>query len=161
MNKWNSIFSLALIFLSLFSFGQSDEQREHEVLVGQLATTRKVLRLLEAGRIDSVLTFVDAAYVKTNATLKTQLSKAFDQIKKVKDFAEVSEGLMVYEENHHVFRCVYHDTESQFQLVDIHYSETDANSKILKFKFKDNKILMKEKEERVKNSPDIPPPVKQ
>lgn len=141
-------------------FSQPDTPKDYYnkvVKKGQLCTTQKVLRLLESEKVDSVLLLIDSNYLNKQSNLKSKLENASKQIQKVKSFTEVSEGLIVYSENHNIYRCVYSDKETDYQLIDLHYLEGDSNSKIVKIEFKDKTLLMKEKQERNNNN-EIPLP---
>ncbi len=146
-----------------FVFGQVSTSKDYfnkNVQTGQLSTTKHILRLIEKELVDSVLLYVDTEYLKRNADLKSQLTVASKQIQKVVGISEVSEGLIVFEENHNVYRCVYYDNKTEYQLVDIHFYQGDPNSKVAKFAFKDSKTLMKEKKDRaVGNKDAMPPPM--
>lgn len=164
MKQW-----LLFCGILFFSFGinttavcQSTLPKDYfnkEVKARQLKTTQKILGFLEAGFIDSVFNYTDTSYYKSNSTLlRNGLEQASKQIRQVKTFAKKSDGLIVFEEGHNVFRCIYYDDKNDYQLVDIHFLESVPDSPAVKFAFKDAKVLMQEKKEREKNINDIPPP---
>ncbi len=125
--------------------------------------TSKVLRLFEKGTFDSILIFVDSDYIKSDKNIKKILTTASGEIQKYKDKTEVSEGLIVYDETHNIYRCSYYDTTSEKFLIDIYFMQGNQYSKIVKFVIKKKQELDKEREENIewnnkhKNPPPPPP----
>ena len=132
------------------------------VYKGQLSTTSKTLRHLEAGNLDSVLFFIDTV-ISNKPLVIADLKTSMTEIKKYKAKTIVSEGLVVYENNHNVYRCIYYieDTGEHKFLIDLHYAEGHPESKIVMVKIKLKRQLDKERRELIKlnkKSSNTPPP---
>ncbi|NOS93262.1 MAG: hypothetical protein HOP30_15185 [Cyclobacteriaceae bacterium] len=149
---------LVVCFPSLAQEAKPKDYFNKEVKEGQLATTQKFLRSMEAGQVTQALILVDASHVKQNPQIQKELTSVSALIQKIKSYTEVSEGLIVYEDNHNVYRCVYYDDKTEYQQIDLHYQEGNPASKIVKLAFKDEKTLKKEKDERELDMNEPPPP---
>lgn len=163
MNSLKGLLTILTILTSLVGCSQGQSPNDYHngtVQDGQLSTTKQFLRSIEAGDLDPAYRLIDPAYLAGNPNVKKELKQVSSGIQKFKDKATVSEGLIVYEEGHNVYRCTYYDEKVDYQLIDLHFQGGDPNSKIVKIRFKDRGTLMKEKAEREgqKDSPPPPPP---
>jgi hypothetical protein len=126
--------------------------------------TSKVLRLLEKGEYDSVFVFIDSEYGKSHKDIRNLLMTASNEIQKYFAFTKVSEGLIVYDKTHNIYRCSYYDTSGEKFLIDIYFVQGNKNSKIVQFAIKKKDQLDKERADNLewqkknKNQPPPPPP---
>lgn len=161
MSEFTAMYILMTLTLSITTWGQGAVPKDYfnkDVQAGQLSTTKKFLRLIETEQTKQALDLLDVNYLTKNPEIQNQLTSIATLVHKIKDRTELSEGLIVYEENHNIYRCIYYDDKAEYQLIDLHFEEGNPASKILKLTFKDEKILKKEKDERESNTTEPPPP---
>lgn len=165
LRKWLCLSLIAISLLPAFTYTQPLTLENHDKVVEinmvQGVMTSKTLKWLEAGAYDNVLVFVDAAYLKSHKKeIMSMLTEANREISKYKQTTKVSDGLIVYDDKHNIYRCSYYDTTGDKFLIDIYYMQGDAYSRIMKFSIKEREELDKERAEYLELSKDhtIPPP---
>jgi hypothetical protein len=155
---------LALFLVLMLFPGLSLSGQFHRVIPAQSKRTTLLLHFLEQGQSDSVLKYVDAAYLKQDTTLASKLKWASEEIRKVKAFTQVSNGLIVYKEDHNVYYCVYETADTQYVAIAFHYLDEDTKAMVVQIDFENKTALMEAKRrnreamEEMEQSGDIPPP---
>jgi len=149
MNKIRLTF-LTLI-VSFFSFGQTKNFSEKEILETQRITTAKIIVALQSNDIESILQYFD----KNINDIQSKLKSSISEIEKFKNSTRLSD-VVVFDEDCHIFRCRYSDkNRARFQ-IDLYFQTENPNSKVVEIKIKTDQSLKKEYEKRMNNT-EIPP----
>jgi regulator of replication initiation timing len=145
---------LLLYTILLFTFQTATSQTpkdyfNKEVQTGQQSSTNTIMTSLENNQIEKAL---DYFYSNTS---KTTLEKISTEIRKIKKETKLS-IVIVYAKGFNIYKCRYCNDKRELLLLDLYFTEGDANSKVQKLVTKNAKTLEMEKEERMKSN-DIPP----
>lgn len=139
---------IRLTFLTLiicfYSFGQTKNYSEKEILETQRITTAKIIVALQINNIESILQYFDNSIYDLQEKLKSSVSE-IDKIKNSTRFSDV----IVFDEGYHVFRCRYSDkTRARFQ-IDLYFQTKNPYSKVVDIKIKTDQILKKDYKKRM------------
>ncbi|AXP81925.1 hypothetical protein CJ739_2860 [Mariniflexile rhizosphaerae] len=149
MNKIRLTF--LILITCFFSFGQTKNYSEKEILENQRKTTVKIIVALQKNNDESILQYFD----NINNDIHKKLKSCVAEIEKFKNSTMFSD-VIVFDEGYNIFRCRYSDkTRARFQ-IDLYFHTENPNSKVVQIKTKTDQILKKEYKERM-NSTEIPP----
>jgi hypothetical protein len=140
----------------------SQDYFNRDIQKGQLNTTTRFLNFLEEGNMDSIYAYCDSSLFINDTTARTKIRTAIREIKKYKPTTERSEGVIVYEDNHDVYRCSYYTKGiGEMFAIDLHYIIGKAKSKVVAIRIKLDTQLTEERKENKeyeKKHPGPPPP---
>lgn len=142
---------LKLSFLTLltcfFSFGQTENYSEKEIIEYQRITTTKIIVALQNGNVESILQY----FCENIKDLQSKLESSRVEIEKIKTSTRLSD-VVVFDEDSHIFRCRYSDTtRARFQM-DLYFQTDNPNSKVVELKTKTDEVLKKAYQRRINNT---------
>lgn len=145
---------LSTLLLLMFQIAISQRPKDYankKVKTGQRSSTNNILSALENNQVEKALNYFDSN------TTKTTLEQVSIEISKIKTETKLS-IVIVYDKGYNIYRCRYYNDTGELFLLDLYFTEGEANSKVQKLTTKNAETLKKEKEERMK-SKDAPPPI--
>jgi hypothetical protein len=152
--------AIAFPFIAAGQIRPAPDYHNKEVKEGQGQTNSKVLRFLEKSQVDSALACFDSSYANSNPGLRPELQKVSAVVSKVKPYAKVSEGLIVYFDQSNVYRNFYYhaETRKDYIKIDLFFSEGNPASKVMRMEVMNEMQLKKMRKANKKASKTIPPP---
>lgn len=145
---------LSFVFLLFFNSTFCQEAKDRlnkELLAKQGLTTNKIMLYLESGSISLALDYFE----KSNE-IKPLLEKISEDLKIIRQAAKGG-YVVVFDEDHNIFRYRYYTNNVACYLVDLHYNQGSPDSKVVKVVVKEKAVLDKEEKER-NESNDVPEP---
>lgn len=151
------IATIAMLFF--YSYSIASDNFNYDIIKTQRITTKKVIKLLEENKLDSLYSYIDSYEIKNNLST---IQKSIVEINKYLDSSTLSSGLAVIKENYYVISSSYLHNKRYVIQLDFYFNQNEADSKIIKIEVKFKDQLEKERNALIefdKNNPNfIPPP---
>lgn len=161
------LYLIILVFLFYTGSSQAIPPDYNNPVVNrkQGLTTEKFMKMLEQGRIDSAMKFIDPSFIKTKGKYRDSLFAFHKELVQYLKSTELSIMLVYPEKEYNTYRCRYYTEKGEFFYIDLYYNVGQPNSPITRISKKPAKELAKERKElaeRVKeeegSGPPQPPP---